>query len=202
MISVFPRFDQPLLDWLTHHDPVVQRYRAFFSLFDWSALDQKASQRPGPTSHPESAYIKAFLVKVCEQKEYITQLRVFLLEHPLLVLELGFLPHYDPTAPYGFHVRQTVPCDRWLRSKLHALDRWDLHQLLQQTIHALQEEIPGLGETMAVDVKHIYSWFKENNPRVNILGRFFPKKRPAPVIMSNFARKKAVSKISISNVEG
>ena len=64
MISVFPRFDQPLLDWLAHHDPVVQRYRAFFSLFDWSALDQKASQRPGPPSHPESAYIKAFLVKI------------------------------------------------------------------------------------------------------------------------------------------
>ena len=117
--------------------------------------------------------------KICEQKEYITQLRTFLLEHPLLVLELGFLPHHDPTAPYGFHVRQTVPCDRWLRSKLHALDRWDLHQLLQYTVHALQEEIPGLGEIMAVDVKHIYSWVKENNPRVTILGRFFPDRQPS-----------------------
>ena len=96
-----------------------------------------------------------------------------------LVLELGFLPRHDPAAPYGFHVHQTVPCDRWLRSKLHAFDRWDLHQLLQYTVHALQEEIPGLGETMAVDVKHIYSWVKENNPRVNILGRFFPDRQPS-----------------------
>src|SRR5438874_1783671 len=40
------------------------------------------------------------------------------------------------------------------------------------TVVALQQEIPGLGEVMAFDVKHIYAWVKENNPRVYVKDRY------------------------------
>ncbi len=39
-------------------------------------------------------------------------------------------------------------------------------------------EIPGLGEIVAIDVKHIYAWVKENNPRVSMKDRFCKDQQP------------------------
>jgi hypothetical protein len=47
-----------------------------------------------------------------------------------------------------------------------------LQDLLAATVAALHEEIPGLGETVAFDVKHIYAWVRENNPNVYVKGPF------------------------------
>jgi hypothetical protein len=47
-----------------------------------------------------------------------------------------------------------------------------LQALLQAPVVALQQEIPGLGETVAFDVKHIYAWVKENNERVYVKDRY------------------------------
>jgi hypothetical protein len=180
MILTSAIFDQSTLTLLREHDPVVQRYRAFFALFDWNQLPDRGPERawPGPPPHPEGAYIKAFLVKLCEGKAYVTQLHSFLLEHPLLVLELGFTPVLDVTQPYGFDVRRTLPCDRWLREKQRTLNHAHLQDLLHATIHALQAEIPGLGEVIAVDVKHLSAWVKENNPRESMLDRFCKDRQP------------------------
>ncbi|HEV7236367.1 MAG TPA: transposase [Ktedonobacteraceae bacterium] len=52
------------------------------------------------------------------------------------------------------------------------MDRDLLQSLLHATVQALRAEIPGLGETVAFDVKHIYGWVRENNPRVYVKGRF------------------------------
>lgn len=123
--------------------------------------------------------MKALLVKKNEQFDYITQLRRFLVNHPLLVLELGFRPVADQTQLYGFDVEQTVPCDRWLRHKQQTMDNQTLQALFQETVHALQAEIPGLGEASAVDTKHIYAWVKENNPREFIPDRYDPERQPA-----------------------
>jgi hypothetical protein len=172
--------DQQTLAVLREHDPVVQRYRVFFALFNWALVPERACDRawPGPPPHPRSAYVKALLVKLCEQKPYITQVRRFLLEHPLLVLELGFRPVLDPSAPYGFDVERTVPCDRRLRHLQQTLDHRLLQDLLHGTVHALQQEIPGLGETIAVDVKHLYAWVKENNPPESMLDRYCKDRQP------------------------
>ena len=180
MISSSPVLDQQTLDYLRDYDPLVQRYRAFFALFDWGLLPERDSSRawPGPQPHPLSAYVKALLVKLCEQKPFITQVRRFLVEHPLLVLELGFRPVLDPTEPYGFNVERTVPCDRRLRHLQQTLPHRLLQDLLHGTVQALQEEIPGLGETIAVDVKHLYAWVKENNPRESMLDRFCKDRQP------------------------
>jgi hypothetical protein len=80
MIAVSVLLDQSTLTLLLDLDPVVQRYRKFFALFDWTQLPERDACRlwPGPSPHPRSAYVKAFLVKICEGKAYISQLRRFL----------------------------------------------------------------------------------------------------------------------------
>lgn len=55
---------------------------------------------------------------------------------------------------------------------MHWLDPTVLTDLLARTVQALQQEIPGLGETVAFDVKHIYVWVRENNPRIYTTGRY------------------------------
>src|SRR4051794_39677374 len=106
-------------------DPVVRRYRAFFAVLDWSQVPERAGPRrwPGPAPHPRAAYIKAFLVKLCELKAYVTDLRRFLVEHPALVLELGFRPVLAPTQPAGLDLERTVPSARWLRHQQQHCDR-------------------------------------------------------------------------------
>jgi hypothetical protein len=174
-------FDQSTLARMLAYDPVVQDYQAFFALLEWQLVAQWQAQRSsrGRPPHPESAYLKAFLIRIREGFACTTELRRFLLKHPLLVMTLGFHLVLDPTAPYGFDVEQTLPCDCWLRQKLRTLDPALLQALLHATIHALQAEIPGLGETVAFDVKHLYAWVKENNPRVYVKERYKPDQRLA-----------------------
>ena len=81
-------FDQQTMTRMLWHDPLVQRYRTFFDQLDWSVVPDPPvdPSRPGRRPHPKSAYIKALLIKICEGFEHISQLRRFLLRHPLLVL--------------------------------------------------------------------------------------------------------------------
>jgi hypothetical protein len=163
-------------------DPLIQQYRAFFSLFDWSVVEQWQAQRSascGSHGHPIMAYLKAFLVRIKEGLIYAQQLRNFLLKHPLLVIELGFDLKLDHSADYGFDVERTLPCRYWLGEKLRLLDPALLQDLLAATVAALQEEIPGLGEVVAFDVKHIYGWVKENNERVYVKDRYDKTHIPA-----------------------
>lgn len=161
-------------------DPLVGRYRAFFAHLDWGQVPERDSCRPWPgrPPHPAAAYVKAFLVRLCEGKRFVTELRAFLLEHPLLVVELGFRPVLDATAPYGFDVARTVPGARWLRRRQQTLDPAILGALLAATVQALRAELPGLGATVAVDVTHLYAWVRENNPKQSTPHRFDPARRP------------------------
>jgi len=160
MIPTSSVFDQSVMTAMLDHDPVVAQYRAFFSFLDWSLVEHFEAQRTGPgrPAHPESAYLKAFLIRQNEGFIYTSQLRRFLLRHPLLVIDLGFHLVLDPNATYGFDIDKTLPCRYWLTEKLQRLDQDLLQALLQATVVALQQEIPGLGEVMAFDVKHIYAW--------------------------------------------
>lgn len=174
MIPYSRVFDQQTLSVMIEHDPLVQRYRRLFALFDWSVVGEHPAdaRRAGKPAHPRSAYIKALLVKVEEDLKTCTRLRRFLLEHPLLVLELGFRPVLDIEQPYGFDVGRTVPTDRWLRQQPQHLEQAILQRLLLALIEDLREEIAGLGEVVAFDVTHIYAWVRENNPRVYVQGTF------------------------------
>src|SRR5713226_6399914 len=179
IIPISQQFDQPTLGKLMDADPVVQRYRTLFALFDWTALDPPAMPSgPGRPAHPPSAYVKALLVRIGEHLSSTPRWRAYLLDHPLLVLELGFRPHLDVSEPYGLRLSKTVPRVRHLNAILHTLDSRLLSELFAQTVHALQAEIPGLGEVVAYDVKHIYANVKENNPRVYLKDRFCKERQP------------------------
>jgi len=180
MIPVSLPADQSPLAFALSTDKVVKRYRAFFSLFDWSIVEQWEKRRSsrGRPAHPEAAYLKAFLIRINEGFIYTTQLRAYLAEHPLLVIELGFHLHLDLTAPLGFDVERTLPSRYWFGEKLRTLDRGLLTDLLAGTVHTLQEEIPGLGEVVSFDVKHLYAWVKENNERAYVPDRYDKTKRP------------------------
>ena len=94
MIPASVPFDQSLITALLDHDPLIQDYRAFFAHLDWSVVDQWEAERSsrGRPAHPESAYLKAFLLRIREGMIYTAQLRRFLVRHPLLVIELGCAP--------------------------------------------------------------------------------------------------------------
>jgi hypothetical protein len=181
MIPESSLFDQSTIMNILDSDEVVQDYRSFFSLLDWSLVEQWEAQRSsrGRPAHPETAYLKAFFIRIREGMIYTSQLRRFLLKHPLLVIEIGFNLEIDPTARYGFDYHKTVPSEVWLREKLRTFDQTLLQALLHSTVAALQEEIPGLGEIVAFDVKHIYAWVKENNKRVYVKDRYDKKRRLA-----------------------
>jgi hypothetical protein len=167
-------FDQSTLACMLEHDPVVQDYQVFFALLDWQLVERWQAQRSrrGRPPHPQSAYLKAFLIRIREGFASTSELRRFLAKHPLLVMDLGFHLKLDESVPYGFDIQYTLPCDSWLREQLRTLDQDLLHALLQATVRALQAEIPGLGETIAFDVKHIYAWVRENNPRESMRDRY------------------------------
>jgi len=174
MIPNSALLDQSSIATLLDADPLVTDYRTFFSLLDWSVVQAWEAERSprGRPGHPEVAYIKAFLVRIREGLIYASQLRRFLLQHPLLVIELGFHLELDSRALYGFDCQKTLPCEYWVREKLRTLDPALLQSLLAATVRDLKEEIPGLGEVVAFDVKHIYAWVKENNWRVYVPERY------------------------------
>src|SRR5712692_3731307 len=151
MIPVLAPFDQSTLQRMRDADPVVQRYRAHLALFDWSDIDPPKPRAPGRPGHPSSAYLKAALVRINEQLASTPRWRAYLLDHPLLVLELGFRPHIDLRQPYGFHVAKTVPSVRHLNNIVRSMDPRLLANLFEQSVQALQQEIPGLGEVVAYD---------------------------------------------------
>ncbi len=172
------QFDQPTMRHLLAADAGVQRYRTVFALFDWSTMDPPHKRGPGNPGHPKSAYVKALLVRIGEHLSSTPRWRTYLLDHPRLLLEMGFRPHLDRNSPYGFDVEKTVPSVGHLNAILRILDSQWLSDLFAQTVQALQAEIPGLGEVVAYDVKHIYANVKENNPRVYMKDRFCKERQP------------------------
>jgi hypothetical protein len=180
IIPASQTFDQRTLSLLLALDPLVQRYRTFFALFDWKTVPDRPldPSRPGKRPHPPSAYVKALLLKVEAGFKYCTQLRRFLLDHPLLVLELGFRPVLDVRQPFGFDVERTVPTARWLREHQRTLEQPVLQALLAATVADLREEIPGLGEVVAFDVTHIYAFVQENNLRAYVKDRYDKAHQP------------------------
>jgi len=174
MIPTSSRFDQSTLQQMLDTDPVVLDYRGFFADLDWSLVERWHAARSsrGRPAHPESAYLKVFLVRIREKMSYTSQLHRFLLRHPLLIIELGFQLVLDPAAPYGFDVGRTLPSEQWLRQKLRNFDQDLLQALLAATVTNLKAAIPHLGETIAFDVKHMFAWVRENNPNVYVEGSF------------------------------
>jgi hypothetical protein len=161
-------------------DPVAARYRQLFAPIDWSVVPERDPERawPGPKPNPPTAFLKALLVKIVEGKPSIAALRRFLVEHPALVRELGFWLVLDATQPCGFDVERTVPSERWLRCHQQH-DAALVATLLAESVHALRQHDPTLGQLVALDVTHHYAWVRQNNPNQTLTPRFRGAPQPA-----------------------
>jgi hypothetical protein len=71
-----------------------------------------------------------------------------------------------------------LPSEQRLRQKLRTCDPDLLQALLTATVTELKAAIPGLGETIAFVVKHIFAWVRENNPNVYVEGSFHVRHIP------------------------
>jgi hypothetical protein len=162
-------------------DPVAQRYEELFGWLAWDRVPEKDDNLPqrGRLPHPAAAYIKAYLVMVNQKIDYQTDLREYLCDHPALVWLIGFRLVADAHSPYGFDVVASVPSVRHLRRQLGRLSPPVLTGLLTQTVQQAVAVMPGVGETVSVDTKHIYAYVKENNPRVAVKDRYDPSRQPA-----------------------
>ena len=197
-------FDKRTMHLLVEHDAVVQRSRAFLAQFTWDAIPDPPldPSQPGRRPHPPSAYLKALILKIELGFAHCTQLRRYLVEHPLLVLELGFRPWLDVSQPYGFDVQKTVPTARWFSEQQRTLKQAVLQTLLAATVEDLCKEVPGLGETVAFDVTHIYAWVKENNLRVYVKDRYKKELQPSGDRDCRLGVKKSNNKKSSEEASG
>ncbi len=197
-------FDKRTMRLLMEHDAVVQRSRTFLAQFNWDAIPDPPidPSHPGKRPHPPSAYLKALVLKIELGFAHCTQLRRYLVEHPLLVLELGFRPWLDSSKPYGFDVERTVSTARWFSEQQRTLQQPVLQTLLAATVQDLCEEVPGLGETVAFDVTHIYAWVKENNLRVYVKDRYKKAVQPTRDRDCRLGVKKSSNKGQAEPAEG
>ena len=182
--------DLPLPAWV-QDEPLVQKYQALLGSLPWSSFPERPPQRPtgspwpGPSPDPRAPFVAAFLVKLHEDKRYMSDLRTFLLEHRALVYYLGFPRSPDPTAPHGFDLSATVPSRRQFGRVLRSMPNDALQFLLSATVDLLRASLPeheqaSFGETIAGDTQAILAWVKENNPKQFIKeGRLDKTRQPS-----------------------
>ncbi len=176
----------PLPAWVAD-DPVVQKYRTLIGSLPWDQFPERPTDHPwpGPTPHPRVSFAAAYLVKLQEDKRYMSDLRTYLIEHPALVYWLGFARVPDPTAPHGFQIAASVPTRRQLGTVLRTLPNSALQFLLSASIQVLTEtltpeEQATFGDTIAGDTQALLAWVKENNPKQYIKeGRLDKTRQPA-----------------------
>jgi hypothetical protein len=163
--------DVPLPAWVVE-DPVVQKYRALLGELPWAAFPERPTDRPwpGPQPEPRAPFAAAFLIKLHEDKRFMSELRSYLIEHPALVYWLGFARVSDPTAPHGFDVAASVPKRRHFSSVLRSLPNPALQFLLTATVQSLQATLPPdqqarFGDVIAGDTQALLAWVAENNPK-------------------------------------
>jgi hypothetical protein len=177
--------DAPLPAWVAS-DPLVHKYRALIGSLPWASFPERSTERawPGPQPDPRAPFVAAFLIKLHEEKRYMSDLRTFLLEHTALVWWLGFERVLDPSARFGFDVAQSVPKRRHFSSVLRSLPNPSLQFLLSASIELLQATLPDdhqphFGDVIAGDTQALLAWVKENNPKQYIKhGRLDKDRQP------------------------
>lgn len=168
---------------LVQLDPVIRKYRTLLGPIDWSLIPEREREGPwpGPTPHPRSAYVATFLVQLQERREYMTEVRTFLVEHPALIWLLGYRL-VPAESPWGFDPQRSLPSRRHLGRVLRALPNQLLQGVFTQAVRGVQHELPPelpFGQTVSGDTKHQVAWVRENNPNEEIRGgRYNPKRFP------------------------
>lgn len=149
---------------------VAGKYLDLLGSLDWANFPERDPQRvwPGPVPAPRAPFVAAFLVKLHENKRYMSDLRDYLVEHPALVWILGFPLIPSDQFAWGFEVEASLPTARHFGRVLRTLPNAALQFLLDGTVQLLRQELPAevnFGQAISLDVKHILAWVKENNPK-------------------------------------
>jgi hypothetical protein len=149
------------------------QYLDLLGPLDWANFPERPANRawPGPTPALRAPFVAAFLVKLEEQKRYMSDLRKFLVNHPAMVWILGFPLTPSEHFSWGFDVEASLPTARHFGRVLRSLPNDALQFLLDSTVYLLHRELPAevhFGQAISLDTKHILAWVKENNPKAYV----------------------------------
>lgn len=183
---------RPTMDyWLAHRAalpahvrtcPITQRYLHLLGPLGWADLPERQGHANGnPTPLAYAPLAAAYLIKLDQQLPSIAALRQYLMDHPALVWLCGF-PLVPAHNPYGFDAEASLPTHRHLTRLLRQMPNAVPQALLDRSVSCLQTELaavaPNLGNTVALDTKHILAWVQENNPKQYVAERFDKTKQP------------------------
>lgn len=181
---------------------VVRKYQKIFSIFNFDILPKTDPHRRGPKGHPLSSYVKAFLVGLEESKPS-EKLREFLLDHPHLVVFIGFVPVIDKAKRYGFDIERTVPSGRHLRRMLRQIKNEHFKALLIDSVFKLMSLniIQSKSISVSIDIKAIFAFVKENNLNTFVKDRFNKEKIPKGDKTCKLGVKRASNKLNSNKDE-
>ena len=153
--------------------PVALKYYRLLHDLDWAHFPERDPHRPWPgpaPDDPRAAFVGAYLVKLDAQLRYMSDLCIYLVEHPALARLLGF----DPTR---------LPSRKQFGRVLRQLPNPALQFLLDGAVRAIAASLPSemrasFGDIVAIDTKHILAWVKENNPKVCVQERYDKTRQP------------------------
>lgn len=180
-----PRFlnDQPPLPRFVRQSPTARRYLQFLAPLGWENLPTRP---PQPHHHQPAlsyaSFAAACLIKLEEQLVTMGALHRYLLEHPALLWLLDFPLAKSRHTPWGFDPGATLPTQRHLTRLLRSTPNAVFQILLDSTVALIQSELAqvglSLGQTIALDTKHIVAWVKQNNPKAYLKHKRYDKTAP------------------------
>jgi hypothetical protein len=175
-IDRLPRF--------VHESAVAMRYLRLLSPLAWHQFPERNLLRNwGQPAVPYAPFAAAYLVKLSEKIDYISKLRKYLVEHPVLTWVLGF--PLEPSCRYswGFDVDASLPTYRHFTRMLRTMPNACLQFLLDETVSLIYAElckkVPDFGHCISLDTKHILAWVKENNKKAYVTDRYDKTKQPS-----------------------
>lgn len=163
-------------------DAVAMRYHRLLHPINWAAFPERDLEADYPqAATPYAPFAAACLVKLEENKTYMSDLRKYLVEHPLLTWLLGFpLPKGHDSS--GADVDTALPVARSFTRLLRKMPNTCLQFLLDETVHHLRSDLSAIvddfGHAVSLDTKHIIAWVQQNNPKAYVENRYDPKKQP------------------------
>lgn len=176
--------DQTALPRFVRESAVAMRYLHLLGPLVWDHFPERDLETDwGMPTMPYAPFIAACLVKLDQQKAYMSKLRQYLVEHPALVWVLGFPLVASPRYSWGFDVEASLPTHRHFTRMLRKVPNASPQFLLDETVRLLRaelcSEIADFGQAVSLDTKHIIAWVKENNHKAYVKDRYDKQKQPA-----------------------
>ncbi len=163
--------------------PVAMRCLEQLGPLAWHDFPERSLENPSPLPViPYAAVAAAYLIKLEQGLVSAGHLRRYLIEHPELVWLCGFPLSPDASVPWGFDAEASLPTARHLTRLLRQLPNQALQFLLDSCVALIEQAVAHqgmiLGDTIALDTKHILAWVRENNPKEFVPDRFDKARQP------------------------